>query len=108
MNEITERLVHNGAMKALTKKELPCNAFCKPPVHCDLWYSQEEDDSIMSFQRTFWSEGYFEVLVVGAELAREAPPEIPAHYYGPDKTPNKPVRPWLIYWMNINGQKTSI
>ena len=97
------RDIHNGAAKEWAKIEVPCNAFCKPPMHCDLWYFQLEDESRLeldSYARAL--EMSVGMKVIRIERAMEAPLEIPKSYVGPGEiTDEKLITAWLVFWEPI-------
>jgi hypothetical protein len=109
-SEIVRRRIHNDTAEAYAKAEIPCNAFCKPPIHCDLWYSQWESDPGIDEWRLHLNEYLgFKAVVVGVHRASHEAPMMPPKEYiaiGP-KDMNLPLVAWLVFW-RINGKDSTI
>ncbi|SRR5260221_9660629 len=102
--EVVERLglawktVHGGAAAGWVKKdsELPCNAFCRGGLHCDLFYTAAiaDEEDALALCRTRNSS----VRTVRVERATEAPPKDPARFWDWRSSELEADTAWLMFW----------
>jgi len=97
--EYAIRSVHNGVAMAYTRAEIECNAYCKPPVHCDVWYNQLEEEN-----RGFFIDLLQQQLGRSAEILEvkrtlEAQQMVPEFYVGyGEQVEGQSVNAWLVFW----------
>lgn len=100
--DIKIRRVHDGVGLAATKVPVPCNAYCQPPIHCDLLYIQTSNPivAISHFQSHFpFMLRGANVKVIRIEKASEAPEKPPGYHIQTGiEIEGEPLCPWLVFW----------